>query len=70
MNVLLKGKTNIDIFKLISRQKKRSKMQSENNKNSSSNNNKNNNDNGLSRNDLKVPIPSLKDMEFSWSENF
>lgn len=70
MNVLHKGKANINIFKLISRQKKKSKLQSDTSKNSISNNNKNNNDNSLSRNDLKVPIPSLKDMEFSWSENY
>ena len=68
MNVLQKEKTNINIFKLILQRKKRSTLQSDASKNSISNNNKNNN--GLSKNDLKLPIPSLKDMEFSWSENY
>jgi hypothetical protein len=63
--VLQKGKDYINLFNLLTRKKKRStKLPSGIEKN----NNKNNNN--LSTSDLKVASPSLKDMEFSWSENY
>ena len=34
------------------------------------NNQKNNNEVNTSTNEIKVPFPSLKDMEFSWSDNY
>ena len=67
--MLQKGKVNINFLKFISRQKNKSKFQSDISKNRNSNNDKNNNDIGLSINDIKMPLPSLKDMEFSWSDN-
>jgi hypothetical protein len=57
--MLQKGKIHINLFNLITRYKNRStKLTSDNN-----------NNNNLSTSDLKVAVPSLKDMEFSWSEN-
>ena len=72
--MLQKGKVNINFFNPFNRQKKRSKKldsstDNNDNKKDYKNNNKNNDINS-SKIDLKVPTPSLKDMEFSWSENF
>ena len=56
--MLQKGKVHINLFNLLTRKKKGStKLSSDNN------------DDKLSTSDLKVAVPSLKDMEFSWSEN-
>jgi hypothetical protein len=62
--VLQKGKVHINLFNLLTRKKKEStKLPSDIEKNNKNNNN-------LSTSDLKVASPSLKDMEFSWSENY
>ncbi len=58
-NMLQKGKIHFDLFNLITRYKNRSTKLTSDNKN----------DDNLSTSDLKVAVPSLKDMEFSWSEN-
>ena len=56
--MLQKGKIHINLFNLITRYKNRStKLTSDNN------------DDNLSTSDLKVAVPSFKDMEFSWSDN-
>ena len=60
--MLQKGKVHINLFNLLSRKKKEStKLPSGIEKN---------NNNNLSTSDLKVESPSLRDMEFSWSENY
>jgi hypothetical protein len=64
--VLQKGKVHINLFNMLTRKKKGStKLPSDIEKNNNSVNN-----NNLSTRDLKVASPSLKDMEFSWSENY
>jgi hypothetical protein len=56
--MLQKGNIHINLFNLVTPYKNRStKLISDND-----------NDN-LSTSNLKVAVPSLKDMEFSWSEN-
>jgi hypothetical protein len=62
--VLQKGKVHINLFNLLTRKKR------ESTKLPSDIENNNNNNNNLSTSDLKVASPSLKDMEFSWSENY
>ena len=69
--MLQKGRVNVNLFKLLTRQKKESKVSSSDiNNHSIGINDKNIKNIDLTTNDIKLPTPSLKDMEFSWSDNY
>lgn len=72
--MLQKGKVNINLFSKLTRSKKDTALSSDIDKNSKKDNgnkkNNNNNEVNSSINDIKVPFPSLKDMEFSCYDNF
>lgn len=74
--MLQKGKVHINLFSLLTRSKKDfSNSSTVIDRNNGSNNGKNSSDKkenkvNLSTNDIKLPVPSLKDMEFSWSDDY
>ena len=68
--MLQKGKVNINFFNLFTRPKKRSKKLDSSIGNNENKEKNKNNDTISSNYEWKVPTPSLKDMEFSWSENY
>ena len=68
--MLQKGSATFNFFKLLARQKKMTKDQSDISKNINSSDHKDNIDIGSSQNDIKVSFPSIKDMEFSWFDNY
>jgi hypothetical protein len=68
--VLQKKYVDINIFKLIFQQKKKFNLRSVCEKNIHNCHDKNNKDNNLRKSNFEVPIPTIQDMEFSWSENY
>ena len=73
--MLQKGKVNINLFSFFTRSKKDLStsptiLDTNSRNNGGKNRDKKEKEVNLSTNNIKIPVPSLKDMEFSWSDNY